>query len=360
MKSSSKSGVARRLPAVRSLFEILPEGADGGKEFARIVDLLIFHDARRSGRRTTIFNDASGDFRGLDSFSGSPLRKEASTGYQYKFYPSPLSQNHRQAIEETLLIAAKNQKALKLRRWVLVTPQDLVESGRRRDGGDVSWFEDLAEKHNLKFELEHWGHKKLLSLFLDTPALALFYYPELVDTDNSRRRSIHDTRERYDSNLLALYRDIQFVGMSVYKPEATRGVAIQDIYIPLTIVPEELDASDLEYPRQDPLELLEAGRKHVVLGDPGSGKSTLLRFLALSGLSKPLQERYRAKPDRRLPVIIVLRKYADELKSQADLSLVDYILQNLQADFSLKSADLAFFEYYLVLLCYKVGCRIRE
>lgn len=85
----------------------------------------------------------------------------------------------------------------------------------------------------------------------------------------------------------------------------------------------------------------------MVLGDPGSGKSTLLRFLALSGLSKPLQDRYKAEPDNRLPVLIFLRRYADELKSRRNLSLLDYIQENIQGDFKLKSADLDFFEYYL-------------
>jgi hypothetical protein len=40
----------RRIPQVRTLYEILPRGAEGGKEFARIVNLLLFHDGRRNGR----------------------------------------------------------------------------------------------------------------------------------------------------------------------------------------------------------------------------------------------------------------------------------------------------------------------
>ena len=47
------------------------------------------------------------------------------------------------------------------------------------------------------------------------------------------------------------------------------------------------------------------------------------------------------------PSFITLRRYADELKSRKNLSLIDYILENVQGDFSLKSADLNFFEYYL-------------
>src|SRR5262245_45176409 len=72
-----------------------------------------------------------------------------------------------------------------------------------------------------------------------------------------------------------------------------------------------------------------------------------MRFLALAGISPELQVKYGARQDDRLPVLITLRKYSDELKGQPNLSLLDYILQNVQADFSLASADIAFFEYYL-------------
>ncbi len=49
-------GVSNRLPSVKSLSEILPKGTEGGKEFARIVDLLLFHEARRSGRKISLYS----------------------------------------------------------------------------------------------------------------------------------------------------------------------------------------------------------------------------------------------------------------------------------------------------------------
>ena len=58
----------KRLPEVKSLYENLPRGAESGKEFGRIVDLLLFHEARRAGKNITLFNDAAGDYHGLDSF----------------------------------------------------------------------------------------------------------------------------------------------------------------------------------------------------------------------------------------------------------------------------------------------------
>ncbi|HEX8264511.1 MAG TPA: NACHT domain-containing protein [Pyrinomonadaceae bacterium] len=338
--------IIKRLPDVKTLYDILPKGTEGGKEFARIVDLLLFHEARREGKRISIFSDVAGDYYGLDSFMGNSFRKEGTTGYQYKFYPSPLSVGHRKEIVESLNKVSSNQKQLKLKKWILVTPQDLTESATRKDKGDVSWFEGLRTQLKLKFEIEHWGHRSLQSLFLQTPYLCLFYYPELTSNSDARR-TIEDTRKRYNDNLETLYRNIEFVGMSVYKQEATRGVPMEHIYIPLTVVPEAADEADNNITRINPLKFLEPTAKRVILGDPGSGKSTLLRFLALVGTSRPLQRRSDAKPDKRLPILITLRRYADELKSRHNLALIDYIQESIQGDFNLKSADLTFFEYYL-------------
>src|SRR5437870_2557483 len=129
------SSVRRRLPAVKSLYDLLPKGTEGGKEFARIVDLLLFHEARRAGRKFTAFSDASGDFHGLDSYQGDKFRTAGTTGYQYKFFPSPLSAEHRAAIKDSLKSTAQRQKELRLKKWILVTPQDLLESARRSDKG---------------------------------------------------------------------------------------------------------------------------------------------------------------------------------------------------------------------------------
>lgn len=148
--------IIKRLSDVKTLYDILPKGTEGGKEFARIVDLLLFHEARREGKRISIFSDVAGDYYGLDSFAGNSFRKEGTTGYQYKFYPSPLSAGHRKGIVESLKKVSSNQKQLKLKKWILVTPQDLTESATRKDKGDVSWFEGLRSELKLKFEIEHW------------------------------------------------------------------------------------------------------------------------------------------------------------------------------------------------------------
>ncbi|QNF34844.1 NACHT domain-containing protein [Adhaeribacter swui] len=339
--------ISKRLPEVKTLASILPKGTAGGKEFARIVDLLLFHDSRRSNKKFTIFSDAAGDYMGLDSFEGDGFRKEGHTGYQYKYFPSPLSASHRKEIANSLRKAAEKHKESKIKKWILVTPENLTESSTRKDFGDVTWFENLRTELNINFEIEHWGHQQLLALFLETPSICLFYYPELINEGFKLKNTINETRARYNDNLLSLYKNIEFVGMSIYKQEATKGIPMENIYIPVKLIPEAADDHSGNNIFMDPVYLLNPGAKSVILGDPGSGKSTLLRFLSLCGISKPVQKRYNTKQDVRLPIFVVLRSYADELKSKLNLSLIDYILETVQADFNLRGADSDFFEYYL-------------
>lgn len=138
-------------------------------EFARIVDLLLFHEARRQGHTLTLFSDRAGDYQGLDSFADGGLRIHGRVGYQYKFYPSPLSGEHRPEVKAAIVKAQNARQGEKQRhrltKWVLVTPDDLTESGRREGGGDVTWFDGLQQDLNCKFALEHWGHRKLQALY---------------------------------------------------------------------------------------------------------------------------------------------------------------------------------------------------
>ena len=356
----------KRMPETKTLHDILPSRSpSSGREFARIVNLLLFHDGRRNGRTVTLFDDRAGDVRGLDAFEE---KAGALIGYQHKFYPSPLSADHRKAIEESLRHTleserergkdreARDRKRSLLQKWILVTPEDFVESATRKTGGDVTWFEGLRKKHELPFEIEHWGHTQLQALFLETPSIGLYYYPELFPDGTMRRKTIQELRTQYDDALKNEHGRIEFVGMSIYKEEAARTVPMENIYIPLAVVPNDADENDPSVPRRNPLEFLAPGTRHVVLGDPGSGKTTLLRFLALVGQSEALQQRYRNKgqeqslhfePDARLPIFVTLRRYADALKSNDNLSLINYIRANIAADFSIADISTEFLEYYL-------------
>ncbi len=249
-----------------TLYDKIPQGPDNAREFARIVDLLRFHEARRAGRRVD-FPLVTGSYRGLDSFDANAPRTSGATVYQYLFCSSPFSDQDRQYIILTLERIAASKKDFNSTKWVLVTPQDLTVSDK--DRGDMAWLESLRIK--LGLELEHWGHTKLLSLFRQTPAMCLYYYPQLLDGGAARRKTIQDTTRRYFDNLVKLYRNIEFVGMSVYKPEATRGVPMEHIYIPLSVVPSASDERDPNVQHTDPVEFLAPGARHVILGDPGSG-----------------------------------------------------------------------------------------
>lgn len=143
---------------------------------------------------------------------------------------------------------------------------------------------------------------------------------------------------------MKLYGKIQFIGMSVYKEEATAGVDIQEVYIPLRVLPE---GSAANAARTDPLTLLAPGARHAILGHPGSGKSTLLRFLALVGRHPGIRARARAPEDRRLPILIVLRRYAEELRDEPARTLLQHLLDASRADLSLAELDVEFFAYHL-------------
>jgi energy-coupling factor transporter ATP-binding protein EcfA2 len=208
-------------------------------------------------------------------------------------------------------------------------------------------FRRKGRKRNLEANLEIWDAPQVKERILRLPPLALRYFPNQVAGGPARLARIKANRKSYDRELRKLHGKIQFIGMSVYKEEATAAVDIEAIYIPLRIVGEAADEAKPETPRTDPLQLLARGERHVLLGDPGSGKSTLLRFLALVGTHRPLQERYHTQSDERLPILVTLRHFADALKANPDLNMLDYLVETTTQDFGLRDLDREFFEYYL-------------
>lgn len=337
--------IGKRLPAVKSLSSSLPAGTEGGKEFARIIGLLLFQDAKKNGSDFSLFDDASGDFEGLDGYSRAKRSKDA-VGYQYKFFPSPLSDAHRAEIKKSLKHALECTDKLQLKKWVIVTPDDFKNSARRKNGGDVSWFEGLRSD-NPDVEIEHYGHSKILSLFLQSHYLCLYYYPSLVHSGEQHKKSIQAWRVQYDDNMRKKYGRIEFVGMSVYKEEASRRIPLEEIYIPLSVVPERSIEEGEDTARINPYVFLKPGSKNIILGDPGSGKSTLMCFLALAGINKALQVRCETIEDNRLTVVVTLRRYADELKRRRNLPMLDYMLEVAQADFNMCGLQNDFFSYYI-------------
>ncbi len=346
---------ARRLPAVPPLSKRLPKGSEGGKEFARVIDLLLIQHARREHQTLTHVDDSAGDYLALDSFADCD--DSGRSGYQYKFYASPLSDLHRASIKRAVRHAVAKLEASRIRRLVIITPDDLLESAARRGGGDVSWFQSMRALFQDRIDVEHWGHRRIVDMFLKSPSICLIYYPELLPDGNDRRKSIRWTRSRYDENLRAVSGNVRFVGMSVHTEEASRVVKLEQIYIPLRLVAPTANPLEKDAQLQNPVTLLERNGRHVILGDPGSGKSTLLKCLAIVGQIAGLQKRVGGEQDtERIPVLVSLRRYADELNARPNLPLVSYLVEVTRGDFNLPSADASFFEFYLetgrAILCF--------
>src|SRR5262249_41946778 len=124
-----------------------------------------------------------------------------------------------------------------------------------------------------------WDAAQLKDKLLSIPPFGLRYYPELLPDGPKHRQAIATVRQNYDQEFMKLHSKLQFVGMSVYKEEASDSVDMDRIYIPLRVVPEGAAETDTQTASTNPLTLLTPGARNVILGDPGSGKSTLLRFL---------------------------------------------------------------------------------
>ncbi|HSH02290.1 MAG TPA: NACHT domain-containing protein [Anaerolineae bacterium] len=332
----------RDWPRVDSL---LPAGEAGERAFYELVDLLQYHGQRRQGKRVD-FPVGAGSRQGLAG-SHMAYQRYGDIGFIVRYYLSPLGRRERQEVENLVEGMLTKGEGITIKQLCLITPHELSMSAVGQQMSDYDWFRGLQAKFKPQMELIHWGHWQLLRLFKETPALGLYYYPELIAGGVERRQTIQDTKRRYIDNLLVKDK-IQFVGMSIYKEEAARGIPMDQIYIPLATVPTATGHDEGGVTRTNPLTFLRRGGRHVILGDPGSGKSTLLRFLSLVGQSEKLQVKYGGERDEeRLPILVVLRRYGQALSKDRALSLLDYIQASWQADFNLERVDLDFLEYFL-------------
>jgi energy-coupling factor transporter ATP-binding protein EcfA2 len=195
--------------------------------------------------------------------------------------------------------------------------------------------------------IEIWATPQVEEQMSRFQPLLLRYHPDDLADGPARVRRIESNRPLYDEAFRTLHGKIQFVGMSVYKEEATAAVDMDSIYIPLRLVDEDEKESRSDTPRSDPLTLLEPGAGHLILGDPGCGKSTLLKFLALAGTHERLRQRYKAPRDDRLPILVTVRQYADALKADYNVDLLDFIVRTSATDLNLPELDREFFEYHL-------------
>jgi hypothetical protein len=151
------------LPNIPSLSRIINTGSEGGREFSRLLNILL---EKEHGNRLTTFSDESGDYKGVDSILDSNI------GFQYKFYPSPLSASHKHSIKDSLANAILKFEGLN--EWVLITPDEMQKA-------DLAWFESLlhefTEQKESGLKIIHRGHSFIVGLLENVPAIGYKYYP---------------------------------------------------------------------------------------------------------------------------------------------------------------------------------------
>jgi len=169
------------IPNISSLYQRINKGSEGGNEFARLMNYLLIAEAKEEGAKTKPYSDASGDYKGLDAFTELDLYQE---GFQFKFFPSPLSASHKGKIIESIKLAME-EATENLRTLYIVTPEDLMKH-------DKEWFEMIKKDHerkekvfedsdlcSVKTTINHWGHTRIVELMLRHPHIGKHYFPEL-------------------------------------------------------------------------------------------------------------------------------------------------------------------------------------
>jgi energy-coupling factor transporter ATP-binding protein EcfA2 len=320
----------------RPLSELLPKNEAGDAEFQHIVSVLLQSDVSQDGRQKQLV---------VPTRIGQGLWLAGRTLCVCRLP----SQDDGNDYARLFSIASEHLKELKPRqrpnRLVVAQPH-ATDAESSASTAFQQYMDKIHEILPWKWTAM-WDAAHLKSMLVTIPPLGLRYYPESLPDGLKRQQTIMTIRQRYDQEFAKLHSKIQFVGMSVYKEEASTSVDMDQIYIPLRVVPESVVEADAQGTRADPASLLTSGTCHVILGDPGSGKSTLLRFLALAGSQPQLIKRYGTQKDDRLPILVTLRRYADELRSRPHLSLLDYVLELTRSDLGLAAVSAEFFEYYL-------------
>ncbi|UPT69024.1 MAG: hypothetical protein M0D57_10565 [Sphingobacteriales bacterium JAD_PAG50586_3] len=233
------------IPNIPSLYQKIARGAEGGLEFARIINQLLVIEGKQTDCEVIITDDAAGDFKGVDCIIRK-LGSIAYTGFQYKYYPSNLSIQHKRRIEESLINAI--DQFPEMEEWILVTPEDFTKY-------DAKWFESLKKKYAKEPEcieiggrkyyfkkdkmltFQHWGHTAITGLMLEYPSIGRYYYREelfahdenklvlskvSVDTENTiwfhsgrfKNRVIQDADNANNKKSSELVFDIQFINNS--------------------------------------------------------------------------------------------------------------------------------------------------
>jgi hypothetical protein len=178
------------LPNLPSLYQKIGRGSEGGNEFARTITQLLIADGRERNFEVITSSDCSGDYKGVDAIIKIRWKNSDQyryTGVQFKFFPSPLSTNHKSLIRGSLIKAV--DKFPEMVSWILVTPEDFYKK-------DIEWFDKLREefeymptldelaidltqrKNRQTFEIDHWGHSHIMTLMRENPSIGRQYFKQ--------------------------------------------------------------------------------------------------------------------------------------------------------------------------------------
>ncbi len=153
------------IPNVSTLYQRINKGAEGGLEFARIINLLMLSESSKEDFQFTCYSDAAGDYKGVDSIMVKGIIK---SGLQYKFLPSPFKSDHRAQIKSSFKKAVKEFSEMD--QWILIIPED-------PNRFDIMWAEEISKE--LDKPVIIWGHSKIISLMLSHRHIGEQYYPDL-------------------------------------------------------------------------------------------------------------------------------------------------------------------------------------
>lgn len=167
------------IPNVSNLYQRINKGAEGGLEFARIINQLMISESSTEDFQFKSHSDAVGDFKGVDGIMIKGLTK---SGLQYKFLPSAFKSEHKSQIKLSFEKAIKQFPEMD--QWILVIPEDPNKF-------DLIWLEQISD--DLKMPVIVWGHSKIINLMLKHKHIGEQYYSELNYT--SVRVSTKPTQE---------------------------------------------------------------------------------------------------------------------------------------------------------------------
>lgn len=153
------------IPNVSNLYQRISKGAEGGLEFARIINQLMISESSKEDFQFQAHSDAAGDYKGVDSIMTRGLIK---SGLQYKFLPSPFKNEQKSQIKESFEKAIRQFPEMD--QWVLIIPEEPNKF-------DLNWIEEISAQ--LKMPAIVWGHSKIINLMLKYKHIGEKYYPEL-------------------------------------------------------------------------------------------------------------------------------------------------------------------------------------